>query len=80
MTVRKVEIEGFSVISSKPFEVVVAALKGTVGQPNTIELFKAFGRARTFAELEKAVQKGLGRTGLMTFTVQQTTSPDVKPA
>jgi hypothetical protein len=36
----------------------VAALKGTVGQTDTIELFKAFGRARTCAELEKAVPKG----------------------
>ena len=65
MTIRKVEIERFSVTSSKPFGAVVAALKAAVGQPDMVQLFLAFDRARTFAELENAVQKGLGRTGLM---------------
>ena len=67
MTIRKVEIERFSVTSSKPFGAVVAALKAAVGQPDMVQLFLAFDRARTFAELENAVQKGLGRTGLMLF-------------
>jgi uncharacterized protein (DUF302 family) len=67
MTIRKVEIERFSITSSKPFETVVAALKSAVGHPDMVELFKALNRARTFAELESAVQKGLGRTGLMLF-------------
>lgn len=64
---RKVEIERFSVISSKPFEVVMEALKAAVGQPDLFELFRAFDRARSFIELENVVQKGLGRTGLMLF-------------
>jgi hypothetical protein len=34
MTVRKVEIEGLSVTSSQPFEVVVSALKAAVGRPD----------------------------------------------
>ncbi len=33
MTIQKVEIERLSVVSSKPFEVVVEALKGAVGHP-----------------------------------------------
>jgi uncharacterized protein (DUF302 family) len=67
MTVRKVEIERFSLISSKPFEVVVAALKAAVGHPDMVEFVKATKGARTFAELESAVHSGLGRTGLMMF-------------
>jgi uncharacterized protein (DUF302 family) len=67
MTVRKVEIERFSLISSKPFEVVVAALKAAVGLPDMVEFLKATKGARTFAELESAVHSGLGRTGLMMF-------------
>jgi uncharacterized protein (DUF302 family) len=67
MTVRKVEIERFSLISSKPFEVVVAALKAAVGQPDMVEFVKETKGARTFAELESAVHSGLGRTGLMMF-------------
>jgi uncharacterized protein (DUF302 family) len=67
MTVRKVEIERFSLISSKPFEVVVAELKAAVGHPDMGEFFKATNSARTFAELENVVHRGLGKTGLMMF-------------
>jgi len=67
MTIRKVEIERLSVTSSKAFEVVVAALKAAVGHPDMGEFFKATQGARTFAELECEVHKGLGRAGLMTF-------------
>jgi len=67
MTVRKVEIERFSVISSKPFETVVAALKAGVGQPDMLEFLDAVRGARAFAELERLVQRGVGRTGLMMF-------------
>jgi len=67
MTVRKVEIERLSVTSSKPFEVVVAAIKATVGHPDMREFLEAARRARTFAELESTVHGSLGRTGLMMF-------------
>jgi uncharacterized protein (DUF302 family) len=67
MTARKVEIERISVTSSKPFEAVVAALKAAVGHPDMGEFMKATSGAQTFAELESAVQRGLGRTGLMMF-------------
>src|SRR5262249_26716929 len=67
MTVRKVEIERFSVTSSKPFEAVVAALKAAVGRPDMVEFVNATKAARSFAELERAVHKSLGRTGLMMF-------------
>jgi uncharacterized protein (DUF302 family) len=67
MTTRKVEIERFSLTSTKPLETVVAALKAAVGQPDMVEFVKATKAAETFAELERTVQKGLGRTGLMLF-------------
>jgi hypothetical protein len=35
MTIRKVEIDRLSVTSSKPFEVVVAALKAAIGHPDS---------------------------------------------
>jgi hypothetical protein len=43
----------------------VEAFKAAVGRPDMIEFAKATTVAGTFAELESAVQKGLGRTGLM---------------
>jgi hypothetical protein len=50
MTIRKVEIERFSVTSSKPFEAVVAALEAAVGYPDMGEFLQATKGARTFAE------------------------------
>ncbi len=41
MTIKRVEIERLSVTSSKPFEVVVAALKAAVGHPDMVEFVKA---------------------------------------
>jgi uncharacterized protein (DUF302 family) len=67
MMIRKVEIERFSVTSSKPFELVVTALEAAVGHPDMVEFMKATRRARTFVELESTVHKGLGRTGMMMF-------------
>ena len=40
MTIAKVEVERFSLTSSKPFDAVVAALKSAVGQPDMVEFFR----------------------------------------
>ena len=50
--IRKVEMERFSVTSSKPFDAVVAAIKASIGHPNMAELWQAAQRATTAAELE----------------------------
>ena len=68
MTVRKVEIERLSVISSKPFEEVLATLEAAVGDPDMVEFMKPLHDAHTFAEFESVVHKQLGTTGLMMFT------------
>src|SRR5215469_2614978 len=67
MTVRKVEIERLSVISSKPFEEVLATLEGAIGHPDMVEFRKAMNSSHTFAEFENVVHKQLGTTGLMMF-------------
>ncbi|WP_441279261.1 DUF302 domain-containing protein [Tardiphaga sp. 172_B4_N1_3] len=67
MKIEKVEVERFSLTSSKPFDAVVAALKSAVGQPDIVEFFKASRAANSFPELERVVQSGLGRTGFMLF-------------
>lgn len=67
MTIAKVEVERFSLTSSKPFDAIVAALKSAVGQPNMVEFFKKTRATNSFPDLERVVQSGLGRTGLMLF-------------
>jgi len=63
MPVRRFEIERFTVISSKPFEAVVSAIKASVGRLDLVEFAKASRDARNFAELEKVIGRDLGRTG-----------------
>ena len=67
MTTRRIEVERFSVISSKPFQQIVASLKSAVGHPDMAEFARATKSARTFADLEDVVRNGLGKTELMMF-------------
>jgi uncharacterized protein (DUF302 family) len=67
MTTRRIEIERFSLTSSKPFHAVLEALKAAVGHPDMTEFAKAIKDTGTFAELEDVVRRGLGETGLMLF-------------
>ena len=53
--------------SSKPFDVVVAGIKASVGHPNMASLWQAVQRATTDTELDAAIQPTLGKTGLMQF-------------
>ena len=65
--IRKIEMERFTVTSSKPFDVVVAGIKASVGHPNMALLWQAVQRATTDTELDAAIQPTLGKTGLMQF-------------
>ena len=65
--IRKVEMERFTVISSKPFDEVVAALKAAVGHPKMVKFSQSIQAATSEAELEATVQPVLGETGLMQF-------------
>jgi uncharacterized protein (DUF302 family) len=65
--IRKIEMERFTVTSSKPFDVVVAGIKASVGHPNMASLWQAVQRATTDTELDAAIQPTLGKTGLMQF-------------
>ena len=65
--IRKIEVERFTLSSSKPFDQVVAALNSAVGHPDMAEFWKSTHRAQSDAELQNIIEKGLGRTGLMLF-------------
>ncbi|HEX4168202.1 MAG TPA: DUF302 domain-containing protein [Bryobacteraceae bacterium] len=65
--IRKVEMERFTVISGKPLDDVVAAIKWSVGNPNMAAFGKAVQDAKSAAELDAAVRPGLSPTGLMLF-------------
>src|SRR6201993_4033945 len=65
--IRKIEIERFSLTSSKRFEQVVQAVHAGIGHPDMAEFGRSTHEARSFAELKSAVEKGLSKAGLMLF-------------
>ena len=65
--IRKIEVERFTLSSSKPFDQVVAAVNSAVGHPDMSEFWQSTHRAQSVAELESTIKKVLGRTGLMLF-------------
>jgi uncharacterized protein (DUF302 family) len=67
MPLRRIEIERFSVTTSKPFETVVAALKDGVGRLDLAAFAKVSKSASAFAELEEVINRDMGETGLMLF-------------
>src|SRR6201993_3615985 len=65
--ISRVEVERFSLTSSRSFDEVLAAINDAVGHPAMAEFWSSTQRAQTVCELENSIQKALGRTGLMSF-------------
>ncbi len=65
--ISKVEVERFSLTSSRSFDEVLAAINDAVGHPELADFWSSTQQARPFGELENSIQKALGRTGLMSF-------------
>jgi uncharacterized protein (DUF302 family) len=65
--IRKIEIERFSLTSSKPFDEVVAGVNAGIGHPDMAEFARSTHEAWSFSELKSAVEKGLSEAGLMLF-------------
>ena len=65
--VRTIEVQRFTVTSSKPFQDVLASLQAQIGQPAMNVFSRDIALAETFEELEGIVNKAIGASGLMEF-------------
>ena len=65
--IRKIEIERFSLTTSKRFDEVIAGLNAGIGHPDMAKFRRSTHEARSFTELKSAVEKGLSKVGLMLF-------------
>ena len=65
--IKKIEIERFSLTTSKPFDEVIAGVNGAIGHPDMAEFGRLALEARSFAELKSVVETSLGKAGLMLF-------------
>jgi uncharacterized protein (DUF302 family) len=65
--IRKIEIERFSLTTSKRFDEVIAGVNAAIGHPDMVEFGRSTHEERSFAELKSAIEKGLSKRGLMLF-------------
>lgn len=65
--IRRMELERFSLTTSKPLDQVVAALNAAIGHPDMKEFWESAHGAKSMPELERIVQKSIGSAGLMLF-------------
>jgi len=67
MTTKQVKVQRVSLISSKSFEEVVAAIEAAVSRPHLDEFWQDVVSAKTYAQLEKVINKVIGVSGFMEF-------------
>lgn len=67
MTIRKIEVERLTIVSSRTFEAVVAAVENAIGRPDMREFGKASNEATSYARLESLVNRSVSQLGLMLF-------------
>jgi len=65
--IRKIEIQRLTIVSTKAFEAVVAAVENGIGRPDMLEFGRASSSANTYAELENLVNRSVSELGLMLF-------------
>jgi len=65
--IRKIEMERFSLTTSKRFDEVISSVNAAIGHPDVAEFGRSTHEAHSFAELKSAVEKGLSKLGLMLF-------------
>jgi uncharacterized protein (DUF302 family) len=64
---RQITVERLSIISAKPFAAVIAAFEASVGRPDIDDFQKELGSAQTFEDLQKVVERALGKSGFIEF-------------
>src|ERR1700728_1601106 len=67
MAIQTIEVQRFSLTTSRSFEAVVASLKAGVGRLDLAAFASASQSPGTFAELEEVINRDMGKTHLMLF-------------
>jgi uncharacterized protein (DUF302 family) len=68
MSIREVQVQRVSVVSTQPFDQVVARIDEQIGHPDMAAFRKSFSAARNQAEMEKVVEPVTRPNGIMEFT------------
>jgi uncharacterized protein (DUF302 family) len=68
MIKREISIQRISLVSSKKFEEVIAALDAAIGHPDMAKFRNDMTALQSYEELEKVVVEAVGPSGFMEFT------------
>jgi uncharacterized protein (DUF302 family) len=64
---KKIQLERFSIVTTRPFDEVIAHIKRSISLPNLTNFLASMRKAQSIGELESTVQEALGAAGLMLF-------------
>ncbi len=67
MATKEINVQRFSVTSSKNFRDIVVAFEAAIGHPDITSFSRKLGDAASFAEVERIVNEATGPRGLMEF-------------
>jgi len=67
MPINQIAVERWSVVSSKPFEQILASIEAALGHPDMREFAAKVGAAQTWTDLEQAIHGFIGPSGFMEF-------------
>jgi uncharacterized protein (DUF302 family) len=67
MATRQIEVQRFSITSSKPFDRVMKAIDAAIGHPDISAFIENVTSAKSYADLETVLQRVIGSSGLMEF-------------
>jgi uncharacterized protein (DUF302 family) len=68
MSIREVQVQRVSVVSTQPFDQVVARIDEQIGHPDMAAFRKSFAAARNEGEMVKVVEPVTRPNGIMEFT------------
>jgi len=68
MSIREVQVQRVSVVSTQPFDHVVARIDEQIGHPDMAAFRKSLAAAHNQAEMEKVVEPVTQPNGIMEFT------------
>ena len=68
MSIREVQVQRVTLVSTQPFDTVIARIDAQIGHPEMAAFRKAFSAAQNGAEMEKVVNPVTKPNGIMEFT------------
>src|SRR4051812_38710043 len=68
MSIREVQVQRVTLVSTQPFDKVIARIYAQIGHPDMDEFRKSFSAAQNGAEMERVVNPVTKPNGIMEFT------------